>query len=275
MTTSSRRIAPSEQAGSKADLALELVSAEHPPGARRGRAASARTPARSLFYVHTPLGFDQLELEEICAREAVAEATRRAILRQNSRRQRHRPRTPATTSAPAARSSTGTSIGAARRCAADPQGRRLREHERPVFAAGHAGRQARRPRPRRRAQCILDAVWQAQGKGCGPGFLGVCIGGDRATGYEHAKEQLLRAARRHQPRSRAGRRSKHASSTRPTSSDIGPMGFGGKLTLGAARSARAIACRPRSSSAWPTCAGPTAAGAPCWTTSGDVDEWLY
>ena len=28
--------------------------------------------------------------------------------------------------------------------------------------------------------CILDAVWQAQGKGCGPGFLGVCVGGDRA-----------------------------------------------------------------------------------------------
>ena len=28
---------------------------------------------------------------------------------------------------------------------------------------------------------ILDAVLQAQGKGCGPGILGVCIGGDRAT----------------------------------------------------------------------------------------------
>ena len=39
---------------------------------------------------------------------------------------------------------------------------------------------------------IMDAVYNAQGKGCGPGFLGVCIGGDRASGYEYAKEQLLR-----------------------------------------------------------------------------------
>ncbi len=28
-------------------------------------------------------------------------------------------------------------------------------------------------------KAILDAVLQAQGKGCGPGILGVCIGGDR------------------------------------------------------------------------------------------------
>jgi fumarate hydratase class I len=39
---------------------------------------------------------------------------------------------------------------------------------------------------------VLDAVVQAQGKGCSPGILGVCIGGDRATGYLHSKEQLLR-----------------------------------------------------------------------------------
>ena len=41
--------------------------------------------------------------------------------------------------------------------------------------------------------CILGAVWKAQGKACGPGFLGVAIGGDRASGYEFAKHQLLRA----------------------------------------------------------------------------------
>ncbi|MBQ7666684.1 MAG: fumarate hydratase, partial [Kiritimatiellae bacterium] len=27
-------------------------------------------------------------------------------------------------------------------------------------------------------KCILDAVWRAQGAGCAPGVLGVCIGGD-------------------------------------------------------------------------------------------------
>ena len=39
-------------------------------------------------------------------------------------------------------------------------------------------------------KCILHAVWNAQGKGCAPGAVGVCIGGDRTSGYLQAKEQL-------------------------------------------------------------------------------------
>jgi len=41
-------------------------------------------------------------------------------------------------------------------------------------------------------RCVLDAVNKAQGKGCAPGILGLCIGGDRASGYYLAKEQLFR-----------------------------------------------------------------------------------
>jgi fumarate hydratase class I len=41
-------------------------------------------------------------------------------------------------------------------------------------------------------KCILHAVWQAQGQGCAPGALGVCIGSDRAHGYDLAKGQLFR-----------------------------------------------------------------------------------
>src|SRR6266487_4079405 len=41
-------------------------------------------------------------------------------------------------------------------------------------------------------KCILHAVWNAQGKGCSPGAVGVCIGGDRTSGYTHAKAQLFR-----------------------------------------------------------------------------------
>ena len=41
-------------------------------------------------------------------------------------------------------------------------------------------------------KCLLHAVWQAQGQGCAPGALGVCIGSDRAHGYDLAKEQLFR-----------------------------------------------------------------------------------
>jgi len=48
-------------------------------------------------------------------------------------------------------------------------------------------------------------VLQAQGKGCGPGVLGVCIGGDRATGYELSKTQFLRLLDDRKSRTEAGR----------------------------------------------------------------------
>src|SRR3977135_163506 len=35
---------------------------------------------------------------------------------------------------------------------------------------------------------IMHAGWQAQGEGCSAGALGVCIGGDRTSGYQHAKD---------------------------------------------------------------------------------------
>src|ERR1700730_16972075 len=41
-------------------------------------------------------------------------------------------------------------------------------------------------------KCVLHAVWQAQGQGCSAGAIGVCIGGDRTSGYTHAKGQLFR-----------------------------------------------------------------------------------
>ena len=91
-------------------------------------------------------------------------------------------------------------------------------------------------------KCILDAVVKAQGFGCAPGILGVCIGGDRATAYEVAKEQLLR------PLGAAGA-SKDATLRRlereilkdANSLGIGPMGLGGKTTLLGVR----VAARPR------------------------------
>ena len=90
--------------------------------------------------------------------------------------------------------------------------------------------------------CVLDAVQKIQGYGCAPGILGVCIGGDRATGYEVAKEQLLRpldasgAADDPRLRSLERRTMREANSL-----GIGPMGLGGKTTLLGVR----IAARPR------------------------------
>jgi fumarate hydratase class I len=79
-------------------------------------------------------------------------------------------------------------------------------------------------------KAILDAVLQAQGKGCGPGILGVCIGGDRATGYEHSKEQLLRVLDDANPNAELDKLEKDIVET-SNKLGIGPMGFGGKTTL--------------------------------------------
>ncbi len=79
-------------------------------------------------------------------------------------------------------------------------------------------------------KCILDAVYRAQGKGCAPGALGVCIGGDRATGYAHSKEQLLRTLDDTNGNAAlAGLESRIL--RKANGLGIGPMGFGGRTTL--------------------------------------------
>jgi len=79
-------------------------------------------------------------------------------------------------------------------------------------------------------KAILDAVLQAQGKGCGPGILGVCIGGDRATGYEHSKVQLLRKMEDQNSNPDLAKLERDIVET-SNKLGIGPMGFGGKTTL--------------------------------------------
>jgi fumarate hydratase, class I len=79
-------------------------------------------------------------------------------------------------------------------------------------------------------RCVLDAVQRAQGKGCGPGVLGVCIGGDRATGYVSSKETLYRPLDDVNPDpvlAKLERRLLEEANTL----GIGPMGFGGATTL--------------------------------------------
>jgi fumarate hydratase class I len=79
-------------------------------------------------------------------------------------------------------------------------------------------------------KCILHAVWQAQGKGCSPGAVGVAIGGDRTSGYVHAKEQLFRTLDDVNPDPRLAELEASIMST-VNDLDIGTMGFGGKVTL--------------------------------------------
>ncbi len=77
---------------------------------------------------------------------------------------------------------------------------------------------------------ILDAVQKAQGKGCGPGVLGICIGGDRGSGYKYSKEQLLRMLDDTNPHPDLKKLEKDIVET-SNKLGIGPMGFGGKTTL--------------------------------------------
>jgi fumarate hydratase class I len=77
---------------------------------------------------------------------------------------------------------------------------------------------------------ILDAVHKAQGRGCGPGVLGVCIGADRGAGYIESKEQLLRKLDDKNSIKELAMLEKEIVET-SNKLGIGPMGFGGKTTL--------------------------------------------
>lgn len=77
---------------------------------------------------------------------------------------------------------------------------------------------------------VLDAVYQAQGKGCAPGMLGVSIGSDRGAGYVHAKEQLFRPLDDVNPVSELAALEERLL-RECNELGIGPMGFRGKTTV--------------------------------------------
>jgi len=79
-------------------------------------------------------------------------------------------------------------------------------------------------------KCILHAIWQAQGQGCSAGAVGVCIGGDRASGYHHAKLQLFRPLDDVNPDPDLARLEEYILKAANTL-NIGTMGFGGRVTL--------------------------------------------
>lgn len=89
----------------------------------------------------------------------------------------------------------------------------------------HAGRDLEGVR-----KCILDAVTTAQGFGCAPGTIGVCVGGDRGCSYLGAKKQLLRRMDdvNPDPELAALEDRLHGELNEL---GIGPMGFGGKTTV--------------------------------------------
>ncbi|MBR1608895.1 MAG: fumarate hydratase [Kiritimatiellae bacterium] len=79
-------------------------------------------------------------------------------------------------------------------------------------------------------KCLLDAVWRAQGGGCAPGILGVCVGGDRAGAFAAAKEQLLRDLSDSSPAPDLAALERRVMAE-AGELGVGPMGLGGRTTL--------------------------------------------
>ena len=74
-------------------------------------------------------------------------------------------------------------------------------------------------------------MWKAQGKGCSPGAVGVCVGGDRTSGYLHAKEQLFRTLDDVNPDARLAADRGGGDGGGEPARPSGPMGFGGQTSL--------------------------------------------
>src|SRR5579884_3700277 len=261
-----------EQVGSKADLALDLV-AQNIGLAKRLSAPICQDTGIITLYVMTPLALAQLVRELLC-RRAVIDTTPQVYLRQIS--------VDSVTG-----KNSGNNLGPGSSVFHWHQHRADTVEIRLVLKGGGCenmsaqyslpvtlnGKRCDRDLDGVRG-CILDAVWQAQGKGCGPGFLGVCIGGDRATGYEFAKEQLLRELDDTNPVPELAALEARILDE-ANRLEIGPMGFGGKLTVGSCK----VGARNRLPASFFV-----SIAYMCWAyrrrgvvldTEGDVVEWLY
>ena len=183
------------------------------------------------FEVKTPVGANQIWMRQQI-REAVAEATRRGKLRPNSV-DSITGENSGDNLGPGHADHPLRSVGARRdRDQADPEGRRLREHQRAVLAAGGAAApRARGSHARRRPQVHPARGLERAGQGLQPG-RGRRVHRRRSHVrlYLHAKEQLFRTLDDVNPDPRLAELEASIMAT-VNDLEIGPMGFGGKVTL--------------------------------------------
>ena len=227
------------------------------------------------FEVKTPVGVNQIVLEQRI-KDAVAEATRRGKLRPNS--------VDSLTG-----ENSGNNLGPGTPIVHFEQWDRDEIEVKLILKGGgcenmniqyslptelaHLGRADRTLEGVRK--CILHAVWNAQGKGCAPGALGVGIGGDRTSGYVLAKEQLFRTLDDVNPDERLAALEAEVMGT-VNRLGVGTMGFGGKVSL--------IGCKVGVANRLPASFFVSVAY-DCWAfrrlgvvldaTSGEIARWLY
>src|ERR1041384_7981842 len=182
------------------------------------------------FVVHTPVGVNQIRIRRAIT-EAVAEATRRGKLRPNS--------VDSITG-----KNSGNNLGEETPVIHFEQWEEDEIEVKLILKGGgcenkniqysvpcnldHLGRADRTLEGVRK--CILHAVWQAQGQGCSPGAVGVCIGSDRAHGYDLAKGQLFRTLDDTNPNEALAKLEAEIMEE-ANRLGVGAMGFGGKKTL--------------------------------------------
>src|SRR5262244_2675532 len=218
-----------EPAATRSSQALTII-AQNIDLAVDNEGAICQDTGMPTFEVHAPVGANQIWMRKQI-REAVAEATRRGKLRPNS------------VDSITGRNS-GDNLGPGTPIVHFDQWERDAIEIKLILKGGgcentnaqyalpaelaHLGRADRTLDGVRK--CILHAVWNAQGKGCAPGAVGVCVGGDRTSGYTHAKEQLFRTLDDVNPDSRLGEL--EASIMGEVNQlGVGAMGFGGRVSL--------------------------------------------
>src|SRR6266849_9368609 len=218
-----------EPGGTRSSQALTII-AQNIDLAVDNEGAICQDTGMPTFEVKTPVGANQIWIREQI-REAVAEATRRGKLRPNSVDS-------ITGKNSGDNLGPGTPIIHFHQLERDDMEVKLilegggcentnAQYSLPVELA-HLGRADRTLEGVKK--CILHAVWHAQGKGCSPGAVGVCIGGDRTSGYTHAKEQLFRTLDDTNPDPRLAE-IEDAVMDAANRLTVGPMGFGGKRSL--------------------------------------------
>ena len=227
------------------------------------------------FVVHTPVGVNQIRIRKAIL-EAVAEATRRGKLRPNS--------VDSITG-----KNSGNNLGEETPVMHFEQWEEDQIEVKLILKGGgcenkniqysvpcnldHLGRADRNLEGVRK--CILHAVWQAQGQGCAPGALGVCIGSDRAHGYELAKAQLFRTLDDVNPNPTLAKLESEIMDE-ANRLGVGAMGFGGKASL--------IGCKITAANRLPASFFVSVAY-DCWAfrrlgvrldaESGAITRWLY
>ena len=269
-----KRAQQAEIDGSRAGQSLAII-AENIDQACEVQGAICQDTGMPTFEVHVPVGTNQIAMRQTI-REAVAEATTRGKLRPNS--------VDSLTG-----ENSGDNLGPGTPIIHFDQWDRDVIEVRLILKGGgcentnaqyslpaelaHLGRADRSLEGVRK--CILHAVWQAQGKGCSPGAVGVCVGGDRTSGYMHAKEQLFRTLDdvNADPRLAALEQSIMATVNELS---IGTMGFGGSVSL--------IGCKIGAQNRLPASFFVSVAY-DCWafrrlgvrldSGTGAIREWLY